>query len=242
MAAAQGFFAMAGGKSQYAMQNMAEGLGVGTKQLQAAEKEYRVGEKARQESIGALKQAQRAEVLGNQKEAVNYYEKYEPLQEKQQDAKRKTAEHLLNTATIQEGNLATREFQAQQTKDAALARAQQARDAAAGRQSVATMYEQGRTDRARETAAQKRTDSYQRAIRGDAAYKGLQEKESEIVNLGPREAMKPEKQRDYDKAVAARDALQAQISKRARAIAIRETQEDTGLQAEADSIISGKKK
>jgi hypothetical protein len=242
MAAAQGFFAMGAGNSRYAMQNMAEGLGISTKQLQAAEKEYRVGEKARLEGIGVLKQAQRAEVLGNQKEAANSYEKYEGLMEKQQESKRKTAEHLLTTATQQEQILATQELRVQQARDAAAERAQQARAAAAGRQSVATMYEQGRTDRARELANTKRADSYLRAVRGDAAYKGLQEKESEIANLGPREAMKPEKQRDYDKAVATRDALQAQISKRARAIAIRETQEDMGLQAAADSIMRGDKK
>ena len=127
MAAAQGFFAMGAGGSRFAMQNMAEGLGIGTKQLQAAEKEYRVGEKARLDSIGVLKQAQRAEVLGNQKDAANSFEKYETLQEREKESKRRTLEHLGLVAAQQETGLATKEMQAQQARDAALARTAEAR-------------------------------------------------------------------------------------------------------------------
>ena len=146
MAVAQGFFAMAGGKSQYAMQNMAEGLGVGVKQLQASEKEYRVGEKARLESIATLKQAQRAEELGHIKEATASYEKYQELVQKDRDAKRKSAEHLLTTATQQEQIVATREASLASTKairDASLA-ASAATRAASQEQAAARLGENKR--------------------------------------------------------------------------------------------------
>ena len=116
LVAANTFFAIAGGNSQYALKNMAEGLGVGVKQLQASEKEYRVGEKARLESIATLKQAQRAEELGRIKEATASYEKYQELVQKHRDAKRKSAEHLLTTATQQEQIVATKEARLASTK------------------------------------------------------------------------------------------------------------------------------
>lgn len=82
MAAAEGFFAMGVGDSQYAMQNISRGLGLGTKQLQSVEKEYRAGEKARLDSIAALKQSQRAEKLGLFDQAVKFQEKREDLEQK----------------------------------------------------------------------------------------------------------------------------------------------------------------
>jgi hypothetical protein len=148
------------------MQNMAEGLGVGTKQLQAAEKEYRIGEKARQESVGVLKQAQRAEVLGNQKEAANSYEKYEGLMEKQQESKRKTAEHLLTTATQQEQIIAT--------KEAGLANAKAIKDASiASTNAYHAMTQEQATARLEET---KRRNDQQDATTKRALYEKAFEK------------------------------------------------------------------
>jgi hypothetical protein len=98
LAAAQGFFAMGAGRSQYAMQNMAEGLGIGTKQLQSVEKEYRAGEKARLDSIAALKQAERAEKLGNFDQAVKFQEKREDLEQKRVQHQDTVKAQLMHTA------------------------------------------------------------------------------------------------------------------------------------------------
>jgi len=65
MAAAQGFFAMAGGKSQYAMQNMAEGLGMGTKELRAVEQDYRKVDQLLKDKTELLKEATRQEARGD---------------------------------------------------------------------------------------------------------------------------------------------------------------------------------
>jgi hypothetical protein len=163
LATAAGFFAIGAGNSRYAMQNMAEGLGVGTKQLQAAEKEYRIGEKARQESVGVLKQAQRAEVLGHQKEAADSYGKYQDLMEKQEESKRRTAEHLLTTATIQEGNLAAKEaalINTKAIKDASLASTAAYRE---GIQEAATARNTETSRRNQEVERQKFAQFQQRA-------------------------------------------------------------------------------
>jgi hypothetical protein len=75
LAVAQGFFAMGAGKSRYAMQNMAEGLGVGVGQLKDAEKEHRKAEQANKDRINLLEEAHRQEVLGNVKAGRELFEK-----------------------------------------------------------------------------------------------------------------------------------------------------------------------
>jgi hypothetical protein len=144
MAAAQGFFAMAGGKSQYAMQNMAEGLGMGTKELRAVEQDYRKVDQLLKDKTELLKEATRQEARGDFAKGEVLRKEAEERNKGIADIKLKTGANLLETfdraaatATTAEGNR------------------QQRADAAAGRQSVATMYEQGRTDRAKETADQK---------------------------------------------------------------------------------------
>jgi len=55
----------AGGKSQYAAQNIAEGLGVGLKDYQSATNDLKKAEKERQKAIAAIEEARRAEKLGD---------------------------------------------------------------------------------------------------------------------------------------------------------------------------------
>ena len=242
MAAAQGFFAMAGGKSQYAMQNMADGLNIGVKELRAVEQDYRKIDQLQKDKAELLKEATRQEARGD-------FAKGEALRKGAEDRKDKIdaanvviGERMTAHAGTAMGHAISAKSATDARRDAAAARTAEAGYRSDALAESKRQSEQGRTDRAKEIAAQKRTASYQRAFKEDAAYKGLQEKESAIANLGPRESLKPKQQQEYDNAVATRDALQTQISKRARAIAVREVQEDMGLQAEADSIISGKKK
>lgn len=137
MAAAKGFFAMAGGSSQYALKNIADGLGVGTDAARGALVEYRKGEKARMDSIAALNQAHRADVLGREDKKQSAWEKYETNQEKWREAQLKVAEHLGVSAIAQGQILATREGTLQAAKDAAKARAQAASSAAEDRKLIA---------------------------------------------------------------------------------------------------------
>jgi hypothetical protein len=80
---AQGFFTMAAGKSPYAVQNIAAGLGVSTEQLRNANKEYIKAEEARKDRMALLQESHRKEVLGDvsagrelHKEAVRRGEDY----------------------------------------------------------------------------------------------------------------------------------------------------------------------
>jgi len=65
LAAAQGFFAMGAGKSQYALQNIATGLGIGTKELRDVEKDYRKGAQLRADKTDLLGEAARLEARGD---------------------------------------------------------------------------------------------------------------------------------------------------------------------------------
>jgi hypothetical protein len=55
----------AGGKSQYAAQNIADGLGVGLKDYQSATNDLKKAEKERQKAIAAIEEARRAEKRGD---------------------------------------------------------------------------------------------------------------------------------------------------------------------------------
>jgi hypothetical protein len=82
LSAAEGFFAAAAGTSPYALQNFAKGAGITTKSLLAAEQEYRKGEKTRLDSIASMKQAQRAEAIGDFDRVLKEEEKQNALLEK----------------------------------------------------------------------------------------------------------------------------------------------------------------
>lgn len=84
LAVAQGAFAMAAGKSPYAVQNIAAGLGVSTEQLRTANKEFNKAEEARKDRLALLEEAHRKEVLGDvaagrelRKESVRRGEDYD---------------------------------------------------------------------------------------------------------------------------------------------------------------------
>jgi len=140
---------MAGGTSQYALKNMADGFGVTTKAVTEAEKEYRKGEMARKASIDTLKQAQRAEAIGDSDKILQARDKHEALVEKAE-------EHNQTAAGLLLGRIGSAELSARTAKEGRLGREATAK---AGREANA-MYkeiEAGRresADRDRAYAAQ----------------------------------------------------------------------------------------
>jgi len=72
LAAAQGFFAMGAGQSPYALQNIAAGLGVTTKELKGVEADYRKGVQLRADKTDLLKEAARQEALGHFSKAEGF--------------------------------------------------------------------------------------------------------------------------------------------------------------------------
>jgi hypothetical protein len=98
LAAAQGFFSMAAGKSRYAVQNIAEGLNMGVKEFKEVEKEYRKTEEARKERIALLEEAKRKEALGDATAAMALRDRAEDKQFKHDEAKSKLLVHLAEHA------------------------------------------------------------------------------------------------------------------------------------------------
>ena len=191
MAAAQGFFRWAGGTSQYAMKNMADGLGVGTKAAHDALAEYRAGEKARLASIDAANQAHRADVLGREDKKQAAWDKYEGLQEKWRESQAKVAEHLGVSALAQGQLLATREGTQQAAKDAALGRRQAAGDASALRREIA-MGRQEENERAHRAAEINRRDNLFRLNRKEhRSAPALQTLYGQLTDLEAQHSQKP---------------------------------------------------
>ena len=130
MAAAAGFFSMAGGTSPYALKNMADGFGVTVKNVMEAEKSYRASEKDRQASLVAYKQAQRAEVLGlEDKKAASILEG-KKFEERSKENLLKVGQHLGTTA-LQVKGLAQSKAEHEQTSRQNAALSAQARMQAA---------------------------------------------------------------------------------------------------------------
>lgn len=75
MALVNAGLAIAGGKSQYAIQNIAEGAQVGTKQYQAGLEKLEEAAKERRRQAAAIEEARRAEARGDWKEANTFREK-----------------------------------------------------------------------------------------------------------------------------------------------------------------------
>jgi len=84
LALTKGFLAMAGGESQYAMTNIAKGLGVGLDDYAAAVKEFRKAGKERQKQLGDIEQARRAEARGDVDAAAGYMEKAKDRESRRQ--------------------------------------------------------------------------------------------------------------------------------------------------------------
>lgn len=169
MAIAQGFFTMAGGTSPYALKNMADGFGVATKEILGAERDYRKAEKARQDSITAFKQAQRAEVLGYPKEAQAAYEKYEMLRERQQQHEEAVAARITGNITT---NVSTR------------ARAKEAAESAAAQREAVAVSKQAMLEQRKDEADRKFTLATQSLdLKGkQAVLKSLEKQEEATSN------------------------------------------------------------
>jgi hypothetical protein len=141
MAAAAGFFSMAGGTSPYALKNMADGFGVTVKNVMEAEKSYRASEKDRQASLVAYKQAQRAEVLGlEDKKAASILEG-KKAEERSKENLLKVGQHLGTTA-LQVKGLAQSKAEHEQTLR------QNAELQAQSRAQVAQLAKEGRYNQA----------------------------------------------------------------------------------------------
>ena len=67
--------AMMGGKSQYAMQNIAEGAQVGTKQYQAGIDKLETAAKDREKMNAMIEESRRAEARGDWKDKADYDQK-----------------------------------------------------------------------------------------------------------------------------------------------------------------------
>ena len=105
MAAAQGFFAMGAGQSRYALQNISTGLGVGAKELQTIEKDYRKGEQLRADKTELLNEAARQETLGNYEKGARLRKEAQTRNEKLDDTQIKIAMHLQSNANTVMGNV-----------------------------------------------------------------------------------------------------------------------------------------
>ena len=237
MAAAQGFFAMAGGKSQYAMQNMAEGLNIGVKELRAVEQDYRKIDQLQKDKAELLKEAARQEARGDVAKGQTLRKEAEDRNGKIADIKLRTGAHLLETfdraaatATTAEGNRQTR-------ADNAAARAQAAEIAAQERRDRAAEVAAGKTEQKERDRSLKLQELYQKARFQDPATKTLAGLESEIAGMGPRDTLKPKDQQKYDEKVATRDATAQRIHTNAVGVAKNEYSDDADLLNSAARII-----
>lgn len=109
MSFAQGFFAMGAGRSPYAMQNIAEGLGITTKQLSAAEKEYNAAEKERTRAVQAAQDAARAEAIGRVDVAMSMREKAKIAEQASKDRRERMLGTLIGVETSSKDRRAARE-------------------------------------------------------------------------------------------------------------------------------------
>ena len=129
MAAAQGFFAMGAGQSRYALQNISTGLGVGAKELQTIEKDYRKGEQLRADKTELLNEAARQETLGNYEKGARLRKEAQARNDKLDDNQIKIGMHLQNNANNVMGNVIAKHAIAQAKLSADQARNSASADA-----------------------------------------------------------------------------------------------------------------
>ena len=147
MAVAQGFFAMAGGKSQYAMQNMAEGLNMGVKELRSVEQEYRKIDQLQKDKAALLEEAIRQEARGDFAKGNALRKEAEDRKDKIEASNLVVAERLLHYS----GDAMGRAISAKGLRDTR-------KDAAAGRIQAAGIAAQERKDKSNSEANQKFAD------------------------------------------------------------------------------------
>ena len=131
---------------------------------------------------------------------------------------------------------------AQQLRDAADLRAQTARNVAQERRDRFNTEQQNRNDRFKKEREDRR-DKLELEFRNkDVDYKSQVAISNQLSTMGLREDLKPEQQKIYDGLVTKYNNLGTAIDTRARAFANKRIKEDNLVQADADNIISGKKK
>jgi len=222
LAVAQGFFAMGAGKSRYAMQNMAEGLGIGVGQLKEAEKEHRKGEQARRDRINLLEEAHRQETLGNVKAGRELYEKAVGREEDRRKSDLTVLGHLASNDQTMVGRLVashdalkTRELIAAGTQAEARSRNEAT---AAFREGT---LEEKRYRREQEDARHRRA-LYARATEKHPGYKALQDLSQGIADMQSRPDLTIDQQKNLQAKITQHNALQAAIHTAADAAAQRE--------------------
>jgi hypothetical protein len=119
IALAMGGFAIAAGKSPYAIQNFGEGLGLAAKEISAINKEMRAAERERQKAERAELAADRAQEAGKFKEARNWALESSKLRETQNQHKMQ-AFHYMATHLDTKEQTASRERTAQLERDTQL--------------------------------------------------------------------------------------------------------------------------
>jgi hypothetical protein len=166
MAAAQGFFAMGAGQSRYALQNISTGLGVGTKELQTIEKDYRKGEQLRADKTELLNEAARQETLGNYDKGVRLRKEAQDRNDKLDDNQIKIGMHLQNNANTVMGHAIAQHGIAEAKLSADKARLLSSADAAAARKQIADNALEVKKDELARREAQDRDNKLRYQIAG----------------------------------------------------------------------------
>jgi hypothetical protein len=102
MSAAQGFFAMAGGTSPHAMKNFADGLGVGTKQMTGALREYKGIERDITKNQREMEKLQMSTNMGHAEKKSERMDKFIGRQEMLEVRKTTNLQNLYNTMANRE--------------------------------------------------------------------------------------------------------------------------------------------
>ena len=241
MAVAQGFFAMAGGKSQYAMQNMADGLNIGVKELRAVEQDYRKIDQLQKDKAELLKEATRQEARGDFAKGQTLRKEAEDRRDKIEASNLVVAERLLHYSGDAMGRAIAAKSANDARKEATLLRTQQAGIAAQDRKYRFDIDQQNRTDRfnkAREDRRDKLELEYRKT---DVDYKSQVALSNQLSTMGLREDLKPEQQKIYDGLVTKYNNVGTAIDTRARTFANKRIKDDAAVETMAENIISGKK-
>ena len=191
MAAAQGFFAMAGGKSQYAMQNMAEGLNIGVKELRAVEQDYRKIDQLQKDKAELLKEATRQEARGDFAKGDALRKEIDDRNAKIDATNLTVAERLLHYSGDAMGRAIAAKSANDARKAADAARAQAAEIAATGRQDLLNERKESRIER----DTQNRSQLYLNAVRThplNLGNKALPTLEADLMRSDPKTAKEKE--------------------------------------------------
>ncbi len=241
LALAQGFFAMGAGQSQYAMVNMAQGLGVTTKELKSVEQEYRKGEQLRKDKTELLQEATRQEAIGNFAKGDALRNEAQIRNDKLDGLNTTIAGKLLTHSTAAQANLLTRQGQIEQRRDAAQANLLTRQAQIEQRRAAAEIMQEEARRRNREAEALRRDKFELEARIKDVDSKAHEEISRQINALGPRESLKPREQLKYDGLVTQYNNLGRAIDARVKAIVNKRIDEDSSLRAKADAIVLGRK-